>query len=40
MWNATSIAGSFSAILGGPYGMTDGGAPDTLSGTFQASTCP
>jgi hypothetical protein len=36
----TSIAGSFDVLLGGPYGQTDGSAPPSLSGTFDAAGCP
>ncbi len=34
-----SIVGSFDVRLGGPYGQTDG-APPTLTGRFNAVTCP
>jgi hypothetical protein len=35
-----AIAGSFDVLLGGPYGLTDGGAGQPLSGSFNAVTCP
>jgi hypothetical protein len=35
-----SIAGSFNVLLGGPYGQTDGGAGQPLSGSFDAAVCP
>jgi hypothetical protein len=36
----TSIAGSFAVLLGGPFGQYEGGTPPSLSGAFNASTCP
>ena len=36
----TSISGSYSVLLGGPYGGTDGGAPQPLTGSFDTATCP
>jgi hypothetical protein len=38
--SATSIEGSFTAQMGDDYGHVDGGAPQALSGTFHASSCP
>jgi hypothetical protein len=35
-----SIAGSFDAVMGGPYGYTDASPPPSLSGTFKAPVCP
>jgi hypothetical protein len=35
-----SVAGGFDVVLGDPYGNTDGGAPESLSGTFDAGACP
>jgi hypothetical protein len=38
--DAHSVAGSFDVTLGDAYGNTDGGAPEPMSGTFNASACP
>jgi len=35
-----SIVGTFSVLLGGPYGQTDGGPGQPLSGSFGAAACP
>jgi hypothetical protein len=35
-----SISGTFSVLLGGPYGQTEGGAGQPLSGSFGAAACP
>lgn len=35
-----SITGSFSVLMGGPYGFTDASPPPSLSGAFNALACP
>jgi hypothetical protein len=35
-----SIVGTFSVLLGGPYGQTDGGPGQPLSGSFGTTACP
>jgi hypothetical protein len=36
----SGVTGSFSVLLGGPYGTTDAATPPSLSGTFNAPACP
>jgi len=38
--DAKAITGSFSVLMGGPYGTTDASPPPSLSGTFSALACP
>jgi hypothetical protein len=35
-----SIVGTFNVMLGGPFGQTDGGQGQPLSGSFNAAMCP
>jgi hypothetical protein len=34
------VAGTFSVLMGGPYGYTDASPPPSLSGAFNATACP
>lgn len=36
----TAVTGTFSVLMGGPYGVTDASPPPSLSGAFNATTCP
>jgi hypothetical protein len=36
----TSVTGSFSLVMGDPYGRTDASPPPAISGAFNATTCP
>jgi len=36
----TAVTGTFSVLMGGPYGATDASPPPSLSGAFNATTCP
>ena len=38
--SATSVTGTFSVLMGGPYGFTDASPPPSLSGAFDALACP
>ena len=37
---ASAVTGTFSVLMGGPYGTTDASPPPTLTGAFNATTCP
>jgi hypothetical protein len=38
--SASAVTGTFSVLIGGPYGTTDASPPPTLSGAFNATACP
>lgn len=36
----SAVTGTFSVLVGGPYGTTDASPPPALSGAFNATACP
>ena len=38
--DAGAVTGTFSVLMGGPYGYTDASPPPSLSGAFNATACP
>jgi hypothetical protein len=38
--SAQGITGTFSVLMGGPYGVSDASPPPSLSGAFNATACP
>jgi hypothetical protein len=38
--SAGAVTGTFSVLMGGPYGTTDADPPPSLSGAFNATACP
>jgi hypothetical protein len=36
----STVTGTFSVLMGGPYGATDASPPPSLSGAFNATKCP
>jgi hypothetical protein len=37
---ASAVTGTFSVLMGGPFGTTDASPPPALSGAFNATACP
>ncbi|HEY1691670.1 MAG TPA: hypothetical protein VGG39_05895 [Polyangiaceae bacterium] len=38
--SAGAVTGTFSVLMGGPYGVADASPPPSLSGAFNATACP